>query len=131
MSLIYIFKCQHGKYYISHSDENKINNEWIERYTPIDILNVIYSDDINYVTRQYMKKYGISNVRGGSYSHMKLSQQQLIQLEIELFHLQIHTNSYTIDTIDTLYSSSDLDTDTTSIYSTDSTNSTDSIDTKK
>jgi len=84
MVYIYTLKLEKGKYYIGKTSnpkirlENHFNNngsEWTKIYKPIEILELIPNcddyDEDKY-TRIYMDKYGIDNVRGGSYSSINL-----------------------------------------------------------
>ena len=47
---------------------------WTKKYQPIDIVDIIEGDvyDEDKYTIKCMKKYGIDNVRGGTYCQMKL-----------------------------------------------------------
>jgi len=82
---IYVLKCEEGKYYIGKSYDfpNRYKKHlagdgafWTRRYKPIAFVellgNVDKYDEDKYVWK-YMEKYGIDNVRGGSYSQMILS----------------------------------------------------------
>ena len=84
MVYIYILKLENEKYYIGRTSnpkirlENHFNNsgsEWTKKYKPISVIKVIPDCD-NYdedkYTKIYMDKYGIDNVRGGSYSTIYL-----------------------------------------------------------
>ncbi len=82
---IYVLKCEEGKYYVGKSYDfpsrykKHLAGEgafWTKRYKPIGFVellgNVDKYDEDKYVWK-YMEKYGIDNVRGGSYSQMILS----------------------------------------------------------
>ena len=84
MVFIYILKLENGKYYVgkTNNPEYRLNNHfnengsaWTKKHKPIKILKLIPNCD-NYdedkITRQYMDKYGINNVRGGSFVSVKL-----------------------------------------------------------
>lgn len=97
MVIIYILECIEGKYYVGKTNrpiENRIHEHlnlggsaWTKLYTPIAIKEIInnadeFSEDL--YTKKYMKKYGIENVRGGSYVKIILPDYQLITLQKEL-----------------------------------------------
>ena len=84
MVYIYILQLENGKYYIgkttnpefrlkSHFNSN--GSEWTKIYKPLKVLEIISNctdyDEDKY-TRIYMDKYGIENVRGGSFVSVKL-----------------------------------------------------------
>ena len=84
MGFIYILKLQKEKYYIGKTNnpefrlDNHFNSNassWTTKYRPIQLLELIpecddYDEDK--YTRIYMDKYGIENVRGGSFTKVKL-----------------------------------------------------------
>lgn len=84
MSHIYILELKNNKYYIgktNHPDyrlEQHFNSDgafWTKKYQPIKILEKIKSSDSfdeDKYTLEYMKRYGIDNVRGGSFSQINL-----------------------------------------------------------
>lgn len=96
MSTIYILKLKNNKYYVGRTDnidkryEKHLNgkgSKWTKKYKPIKILKIIkdcssFNED-KYV-KMYMSKYGIDNVRGGSYMSFKLNDnvKKLLQKEI-------------------------------------------------
>jgi len=96
MTNIYILKLQCGKYYVGKSDNlekrkqehiNGTASKWTKKYKPISIEKIIpnCSDfDEDKYTKEYMHKFGIDNVRGGSYVTEELDEDQyyLIQKEI-------------------------------------------------
>ena len=79
MVYIYALKLEQNKYYIGKTNtphfriENHFNSngsEWTKMYKPLSILEIKpncddYDEDK--ITRQYMDKYGVENVRGGSF----------------------------------------------------------------
>lgn len=89
MVCIYILKLQNDKYYVGKT--NKLNlrvNEhfegdgsaWTKLYKPIEISQVIKNCDTydeDKYTIKTMAKYGIDNVRGGSFVKIKLSENDL------------------------------------------------------
>ena len=89
MVFIYAIKLEQGKYYIGKTNNpyfrleshfNSNGSEWTKIYKPIKILEIIPNCD-NYdedkITRQYMDKYGINNVRGGSFVSVKLDKSTI------------------------------------------------------
>ena len=93
---IYILELNNNKYYIGRTKlvEKRflehVNNENYNSYTfiykPIKILDSFISTsefDEDNTTKKYMKKYGINNVRGGSYTLVELSQTQIYLLQKE------------------------------------------------
>lgn len=93
MVFIYILELENKKYYIGKTTnpdfrlEQHFNNsgsQWTRKYKPIKILelkpNCDDYDEDKY-TRMYMDKYGINNVRGGSYVQIKLDKVTIENLE--------------------------------------------------
>ena len=88
-STVYILECAEGKYYIGKTDrplEDRITEHfygygsvWTQRYRPLTLIQIISnadSFDEDKYTKMTMKKYGIDNVRGGSYCQMILNIHQ-------------------------------------------------------
>ena len=86
MTFIYILKLQSNKYYVGKTKKPsfriqshfEINGcEWTKKYLPIKVEKIIPNcddfDEDKY-TKIYMNKYGINNVRGGSYINIKLEE---------------------------------------------------------
>ena len=88
MPTIYVLKLECGKYYIGRTNkkvierfkEHKMGNgsAWTRKYKPIGIDKIDLDEDKfeeDKVTKQYMEKYGIDNVRGGTYCKLVLSNE--------------------------------------------------------
>jgi len=89
MVFIYTLKCVNNKYYVGKTNNPKFRlgthfsgggSEWTKEYKPIKIMEVIKDcddyDEDKY-TLKYMDRYGINNVRGGSFSRIKLTKDEL------------------------------------------------------
>lgn len=98
MSNVYVLRCNSGKWYVGRSDnverrfeEHKKGNgsTWTDIYRPIAIEKV-YSNvspfEEDKVVKEMMSKHGIHNVRGGTYSSMRLGIDQF-----ELLHQEIQS----------------------------------------
>jgi hypothetical protein len=85
MVFIYILQLEQGKYYVGKTTNPKMRLEnhfdsagssWTKKYKPINIYAIIPDCD-NYdedkYTKIYMEKFGIDNVRGGSYCQIELN----------------------------------------------------------
>jgi len=85
MLYIYILNLQQGKYYVGKTKnagfrlDSHFNSEgsaWTKKYKPIKVEKLISNcddyDEDKY-TRIYMDKYGVDNVRGGSFVQVKLN----------------------------------------------------------
>lgn len=92
MVFIYVLELEEGKYYIGRTTnpafrlENHFNNNgsaWTKKYKPLSLVEIIPNCD-NYdedkYTIKYMEKYGINNVRGGSFCEIRLSDNNIITL---------------------------------------------------
>lgn len=121
---IYILKLKNNKYYVGLIKKNDLNNDtpekhfsgegnnWTKKYKPIKILKVFpYIIRIDEIVIKLMIKYGIDNVRGGSYNSIILSyyKQDEIKKKIDLInqknHNKIHYVNFVpiIDYNDVLY----------------------------
>jgi predicted GIY-YIG superfamily endonuclease len=98
MDHIYILKLREGKYYIGKTNnvEKRFNEHiacngsgWTKKYKPISLIKSVvstsYFDEDKYV-KEYMAKYGIENVRGGTYSNIDLDANCILLLEKEIWH---------------------------------------------
>ena len=93
---IYILKLVKGKYYVGKTTNPKFRIEnhfdrngsaWTRKYRPLKTIKIIpkcddYDEDK--YTKIYMEKYGIENVRGGSYSRVTLSDEEIACISREL-----------------------------------------------
>ena len=140
MITIYVLKCSNNKYYVGKTlaDVDKRFNThkkgqgaiWTRKHRPIEILNVYKNcdkfDEDKY-TKIYMDKYGIDNVRGGSYTKITLDEDVIKFLKKELS--SIHDKCYGcgstkhfIKNCPKIYTNIDTDSDeatTSSDYSSD------------
>ena len=96
---LYILKCKNGKYYVGTTKLDVTIRlaqhmkgraaAWTKKYNPLWIekeLNNCDAYDEDKWTKIYMDKYGIKNVRGGSYSQMELPSESIKVLEREVNH---------------------------------------------
>lgn len=101
MVYIYVLKLKYNKYYIGKTNNPNFRlndhfdsegSEWTKKYKPISVHelkpNSINKDE-TIVTQEYMKKYGIDNVRGGplcsfDISEHKKSIEHIIKSESDL-----------------------------------------------
>jgi len=94
--IIYILKLDNDKYYVGktkniikrvHFHKNNLGSEWTKKYKYKSIIKTIESDspfDEDKYVKIYMNKYGIDNVRGGSYNQIELTDEQKNNLIKEL-----------------------------------------------
>ena len=90
---IYVLELEQGKYYVGKTDHTfkRFNQhvtgdgaKWTKKYKVKDLFEFHRGRtdaDENRITLQMMKKYGIKNVRGGSWSQLKLSKKSINSLE--------------------------------------------------
>jgi hypothetical protein len=94
---LYVLKLIKDKYYIgitwknvlARFSQHKIGKgaEWTKLYKPVCIVESMKCDNIfdeDKYTKMYMNKFGIKNVRGGSYSKINLEEYQIKALKLEL-----------------------------------------------
>ena len=92
MVCIYILQLEKEKYYIGKTTNpsfrldqhfNSDGSNWTKKYKPLSVIDVVPNCD-NYdedkYTIQFMEKYGINNVRGGSFCEIKLSDTNISTL---------------------------------------------------
>jgi predicted GIY-YIG superfamily endonuclease len=88
MSTLYVLQLEDDKWYVGKTDDVEKRFEqhksgkgsaWTKVYKPIKIEKtqpVTSVHDETNVTKDYMKKYGIDNVRGGAYTTVELTEEQ-------------------------------------------------------
>jgi predicted GIY-YIG superfamily endonuclease len=93
---IYVLRLRQGKYYVGKSNNvserykqhcSGKGSEWTRLYCPLQLVERICEQsehDENNITKNLMKKYGVDNVRGGSYCQIILSDAVKLVLETEL-----------------------------------------------
>ena len=85
MSTIYTLELDEGKYYVGRSNKpnkrilshfNESGSEWTKLYKPIRIISQTKGDEFDEEkhTLIAMDKYGVDNVRGGSYCKTKMTE---------------------------------------------------------
>ena len=89
MVYIYVLKLVQVKYYIGKTNNPtyRLKNHfaeggssWTKKYSPISIHKIesdCDDEDEDKTTLQYMKKFGIENVRGGSFCKIKLDEPEI------------------------------------------------------
>ncbi len=94
---IYVLRLKGGRYYVGKSDNvmkryqqhlKGYGSAWTRKYTPVSIVKTIenvscFEEDK--VTKEYMSKYGIDKVRGGSYVEVELSEFHTCALNMEIW----------------------------------------------
>ncbi|MBM3204089.1 hypothetical protein FJZ55_09330, partial [Candidatus Woesearchaeota archaeon] len=98
IKMLYFLRLNEGKYYVGYSKipEERIlshfmenGSEWTKRYSPVEVLEIRRGglfDEQKY-TLLYMQKYGIDNVRGGSFTNINLSKEQVFEINRQINHL--------------------------------------------
>ena len=103
MEKIFILELTNNKYYIGKTKKNNIsinhiNSDWVNKNNVVKIIDFYKSTNIyeeNNLTKEYMMKYGIENVRGGMYKNTKLDENLInaLQEEFKYFN-QYNENEY-------------------------------------
>ena len=93
---IYVLRLEGGRYYIGKSNNviqryqehlKGTGSAWTKKYKPVSLVKTIdnvspFQEDAT--TKEYMSKYGIDKVRGGSYVQIELDAVQLEALNREI-----------------------------------------------
>ena len=94
---IYVLRLRGGKYYVGKTDNvekrfqehvNGYGASWTRKYKPIAIEKVIKNAsrfEEDKVTKEYMSKHGVNNVRGGTYVTEVLSDAQETAVNEEIW----------------------------------------------
>jgi len=94
---IYVLRLEGGRYYIGKSENvknryrqhlNGSGSAWTRKYKPVSLEKTIenvspFEEDK--ITKEYMSKYGIDKVRGGSYVEVELSEFHTEALKMEMW----------------------------------------------
>ena len=91
MFSIYILELEGNRYYIGKTQDTNsrikkhfkgYGSEYTKRFKPIKIEKIIYNcdDELKY-TLEYMKNYGIENVRGGPFVKLELPREYIITIK--------------------------------------------------
>ena len=106
MVYIYALQLENGKYYIGKTNNprfrledhfNSNGSQWTKFHKPLRILELIsncddYDEDK--ITLQYMDKFGIDNVRGGSFVSVKMEKSTIDTLkQMNITKIAIATES--------------------------------------
>lgn len=96
------------KLYITHLTSynltDYINNDWLKKYHPIEIVRE-YDQNRNFkrLLIKYIIDYSIENVRGGKYTNIILTEEEIkqINVDIEKYNLSKNTKQspYLMDNI--------------------------------
>lgn len=94
--ILYVLQLEDGKYYVGKTKDLKRRveehakgdgSEWTWMYRPVKVLEsrpLKDEHDENNTTKDMMKKYGVENVRGGSYCQMELPKGYEAALQAEI-----------------------------------------------
>ena len=97
MTNIYILKLEGGRYYIGKTNDiakryqqhlNGNGSAWTRKYKPVSLektIENVSSFEEDKITKEYMSKYGIDKVRGGSYVEIELSEFHIEALKMEIW----------------------------------------------
>jgi cellular nucleic acid-binding protein len=94
---IYVLRLEGGRYYVGKSEKitqrvkehlSGYGSAWTKKYKPMSLVKTVenvsaFEEDK--ITKEYMSKYGIENVRGGSYVEIELTDFQMKALQIEIW----------------------------------------------
>tara|TARA_B100000683_G_C12407750_1_gene522429 strand:+ start:115 stop:909 length:795 start_codon:yes stop_codon:yes gene_type:complete len=90
---IYVLKLKSGKYYVGKTNHTfqRFNQhqtgggaKWTKKYPVVDLFafhHDMNDSDENKITIQMMKKYGVKNVRGGSWTKVNMTENEINKLE--------------------------------------------------
>ena len=96
MEYLYVLKLKQGKWYIGKSADvikrfeehkNKRGSAWTSKFTPellVECKSITSEHDETNTTKDYMKKYGIENVRGGAYTQIDMPPTTISVLQQEI-----------------------------------------------
>jgi hypothetical protein len=89
---IYILECSNNKFYVGKTTNPtfrleqhfnsylRLGSAWTKKYLPIKVIEIIPNcddyDEDKFLLK-YMKKYGVDNVRGGSFCQIELNEENI------------------------------------------------------
>ena len=94
---IYVLRLEGGRYYIGKSDNVKNRYQehlkghgsaWTRKYKPVSLersIKNVSSFEEDKITKEYMSKYGIDKVRGGSYVEIRISEFHINVIKREIW----------------------------------------------
>lgn len=92
-SSIYILQLERGNYYVGETQDPikalQLHREglgpvWTQIHRPVRIhAQFPFEHDVNYYVKQYMAQYGVDHVRGGSWEHLRLTDEDRIRIRNE------------------------------------------------
>lgn len=99
MVKIYALRLENRKWYIGKSDQPIVriqqhrdnpHVQWIRQHPVIDIDMVIEGDDFDEdkYTLKYMARYGVENVRGGTFSQPQLTHENMVLLHRQIASIE-------------------------------------------
>ncbi len=98
--MIYILELEDNKYYVGfttnlekrlQTHKKRLGTSWTVKYKFIKIHEIIENGTLeneDYYTKKYMEKFGVNNVRGGTYTRIYLNGG-----EIEDIYKEFRTNN--------------------------------------
>ena len=93
---IYVLKLKQRKYYVGKTDHTfqrfnqhmkKNGAKWTKKYPVVDLYDFhrgMKASDENRITREMMRKFGVANVRGGSWTKVNMTKSEIGRLEAKL-----------------------------------------------
>ena len=93
---IYVLKLRQRKYYVGKTDHTlqrfnqhmrKNGAKWTKKYPVVDLYDFhprMKASDENRITREMMRKFGVANVRGGSWTKVNMTKSEIARLEAKL-----------------------------------------------
>ena len=94
---IYVLRLEGGRFYVGKSNDvinryqqhlNGSGSAWTKKYPPVSLEKTILNAspfEEDKITKEYMSKYGIDKVRGGSYVEVELTEFQIEALKMEFW----------------------------------------------
>ena len=96
MTTVYALQLENGKIYVGKSDNveqrirshfNGSGSAWTQKHAPVKVLEIrenVSRFEEDKMTKEYMEKYGVDNVRGGAYTQINLPEKTKESLRREI-----------------------------------------------